>query len=116
MGSSSEKGLAPARQHRQGRDQHRITVIEHLPPDTYGLLILAPEAPLGSGWLGGDRVVGRAALRELLIKAARLDTHERRRLSIHLPGRDLTLAWDEIDRMLAPGKTGLAHDERAERT
>ena len=33
-----------------------ITVInEHVSPDAYGLLILAPEIALGSGWLGGDR-------------------------------------------------------------
>lgn len=58
-----------------------ITVInEHVSPDAYGLLILAPEIALGSGWLGGDRVVGRAAIRDLLIKAARFNEQERQRL------------------------------------
>lgn len=108
--------MAPSCRHRQGRDRHRITVIEHLSPDTYGLLILAPEAPLDSGWLGGDRVVGRAALRDLLIKAARLDEQERQRLSIHLPGRDLTLGWEEIGRLLAAGTSAPAQDERSKRT
>ena len=42
-----------------------IVITEHLASDAYGLLILAPEIALGSGWLGGDRVVGRAAIRDL---------------------------------------------------
>ena len=45
--------------------QDTIAIDKHLAADTYGLLILAPEIALGSGWLGGDRVVGRAALRDL---------------------------------------------------
>ncbi|KQU45147.1 hypothetical protein ASG67_15845 [Sphingomonas sp. Leaf339] len=66
--------------------------------DAYGLLILAPEVALGSGWLGGDRVVGRAAIRDLLIKAARFTNDERQRLTIHLPSRAITLRLDEIER------------------
>ncbi len=39
------------------QDEKGISVItEHVSPDAYGLLILAPEIALGSGWLG-DRVV-----------------------------------------------------------
>lgn len=76
-------------------------IIEHLSPDAYGLLILAPEITLGSGWLGGDRVVGRAAIRDLLIKAARFSEDERRRLTIYLPSRALTLRLDEIERQLS---------------
>lgn len=76
-----------------------ITVInEHVSPDAYGLLILAPEIALGSGWLGGDRVVGRAAIRDLLIKAARFNEQERQRLTIHLPSKAITLRLDEIER------------------
>ncbi|KQR80381.1 hypothetical protein ASG07_14545 [Sphingomonas sp. Leaf343] len=66
--------------------------------DAYGLLILAPEVALGSGWLGGDRVVGRAAIRDLLIKAARFTNDERQRLTIYLPSRAITLRLDEIER------------------
>ncbi|SFO48938.1 hypothetical protein SAMN05428984_4588 [Sphingomonas sp. OK281] len=73
-------------------------IIEHLTPDAYGLLILAPEIALGSGWLGGDRVVGRGAIRDLLNKAARFNEDERQRLTIHLPGRALTLRLDEIEK------------------
>lgn len=74
-----------------------IITIERFPPDAYGLLILAPEVPLGSGWLGGDRVVGRAAISDLLVKAARFNEDERQRLTIHLPSRALTLRLDEIE-------------------
>ena len=75
-----------------------IVIIEHFAPDAYGLLILAPEIALGSGWLGGDRVVGRAAICDLLIKAARFNENERQRLTIHLPSRAITLRLDEIER------------------
>jgi len=75
-------------------------IIENIEPDAYGLLILAPETALGSGWLGGDRVVGRAALRDLLIKAARFDEDERQRLTVHLPGRAITLQLSDIERHL----------------
>jgi hypothetical protein len=75
-----------------------IVIIEHLAPDAYGLLILAPEIALGSGWLGGDRVVGRGAIRALLNKTARFNEDERQRLTIHLPSRALTLRLDEIER------------------
>ena len=71
---------------------------EPVSSETYGLLILAPEIALGSGWPGGDRVVGRAAVRDLLIKAARFNEQERQRLTIHLPGRAITLRLDEIER------------------
>jgi hypothetical protein len=83
-----------------GRDHGRkgtVVIIEHLASDAYGLLILAPEIPLGSGWLGGDRVVGRAAIRDLLRKAARFSADERRRLTVHLPSRAITLRLDEIE-------------------
>lgn len=93
-----------------------MTIIELPSPDTYGLLLLAPEVPLGSGWLGGDRVVGRAAVRDLLIKATRFNADERQRLSIHLPGKELTLLWNEIERLLATGAATLVHEERSERT
>jgi hypothetical protein len=73
-------------------------IIDHFAPDAYGLLILAPEVALGSGWLGGDRVVGRAAVRDLLIKAARYNDAERKRLSIHLPSRAITLRLDELEK------------------
>ena len=72
-------------------------IIEHFSPDAYGLLILAPEIALGSGWLGGDRVVGRAAIRDLLIKAARFNEHERRRLTIYLPSRTITPGWTKLN-------------------
>jgi len=75
-----------------------VVIIEHFAPDAYGLLILAPEIALGSGWLGGDRVVGRAAIRDLLKKADRFHEDERRRLTIHLPSRALTLRLDEVER------------------
>jgi hypothetical protein len=78
-----------------------IVIIEDLAPDVYGLLILAPEIALVSGWLGGDRVVGRAAIRDLLNKAARFNEDERQRLTIHLPTRALTLRLDEIERYYA---------------
>ena len=70
---------------------------KHLSPDTYGILILAPKVALGSGWLGGDRVVGRAAIRILLMKAARFNEAERKRLTIHLPGKGLTLQVGEFE-------------------
>ena len=75
-----------------------MVIIKHLAADAYGLLILAPEIALGSGWLGGDRVVGRAAIRDLLIKAARFNEDERLRLTVYFPGRALTLRLDEIER------------------
>lgn len=80
--------------------QDTVVIQEQYAPDAYGLLILAPEVALGSGWLGGDRVVGRAAIGDLLIKAARFNDDERRRLSVYLPGRALTLRFDEIERGL----------------
>lgn len=88
-------GLKGSRDH--GR---RVTIVitEHLASDAYGLLILAPEIALGSGWLGGDRVVGRAAIRDLLIKATRFNEDERQRLTIHLPNRAITFRLDEIER------------------
>jgi hypothetical protein len=81
----------------RSRQKDTIVIIEHLAPDAYGLLILAPEIALGSGWLGGDRVVGRAAIRDLLIKAARFNEDERLRLTVYFPGRALTLRLDEIE-------------------
>jgi len=85
------------------QDEKGISVItEHVSPDAYGLLILAPEIALGTGWLGGDRVVGRAAIRDLLIKAARFNEQERQRLTIHLPSRPITLRLDEIERHCGP--------------
>ena len=86
-------GIEASRDHGK---KDTIVIIEHLAPDVYGLLILAPQVALGSGWLGGDRVVGRAAIRDLLIKAARFDEDERQRLTIHLPSRSLTLRLDEV--------------------
>lgn len=77
-----------------------IVITEHLASDAYGLLILAPEIALGSGWLGGNRVVGRATIHDLLIKAARFNEAERQRLTIHLPSRAITLPLDEIERYL----------------
>ena len=71
-----------------------IDIIEHFAPDSYGLLILAPEVALGSGWLGGDRVVGRAAIRDLVKKAARFNEDERQRITIHLPSRALARQLD----------------------
>jgi len=82
----------------RSRQKGTIVITEHLGSDAYGLLILAPEVALGSGWLGGDRVVGRAAIRDLLIKAARFTNDERQRLTIHLPSRAITLRLDEIER------------------
>ena len=61
-------GIKASRDHGK---KHTVVIVDHLAPDAYGLLILAPEIALGSGWLGGDRVVGRAAIRDLLKKAAR---------------------------------------------
>jgi hypothetical protein len=75
-----------------------VVIIKHFASDAYGLLILEPEIALGSGWLGGDRVVGRAAIRDLLKKAARFNEDERQRLTIHLPSRALTLRLDEVER------------------
>ena len=76
-------GLKGSQIRAEGRDRHDRAFF----PDAHGLLILAPEITLGSGWLGGDRVVGRAAIRNLLIKAARFNEHERQRLTTHLPSR-----------------------------
>ena len=67
--------------------------------DAYALLVLAPKEPLGTGWLGGDKVVGRAAVRDLLAKARRLREDERARLTMYLPAGDVTLTWDEIERL-----------------
>jgi hypothetical protein len=83
---------------REHGQKDTIVIIEHFAPDAYGLLILEPEIALGSGWLGGDRVVGRAAIRDLRIKAARFNEHERKRLTVHLPSRALTVRLDEIER------------------
>jgi hypothetical protein len=83
-------------------EEGTTVIIEHFSPDAYGLLILAPEIALGTGWLGGDRVVGRAAIRDLLIKAARFNEQERERLTIHLPSRAITLRLDEIERHCGP--------------
>jgi hypothetical protein len=77
--------------------RNTMVTTEHLTPDDYGLLILKPEIALGSGWLGGDRVVGRGAIRDLLDKALRFNEGERQRLNIHLPSRVLTLRLDEIE-------------------
>ncbi|MBB3349953.1 hypothetical protein [Sphingomonas sp. BK069] len=84
---------------RQSRTKD-TAIIEHFEPDAYGLLILAPEVALDSGWLGGDRVVGRAAIRDLLIKAARFNEEERQRLSIYLPGRAVTLHLGDVEQHL----------------
>lgn len=86
---------------RDNENKGTILIIEHFAPDAYGLLILAPEIALGSGWLGGDRVVGRAAIRDLLVKAARFNEHERQRLTVHLPSRAITLRLDEVEQHLA---------------
>jgi hypothetical protein len=75
-----------------------VVIIEDLTHEPYGLLILASEIALSSGWLGGDRVVGRGAIRDLSNKAARFNEDERKRLTIHLPSRALMLRLDEIDR------------------
>lgn len=83
-----------------------MTKTNPLSPDTYGLLILTPEVPLGSGWLGGDRVVGGAALSDLIAKAARFDPNERERLTVHLPGRQLTLSLRDVESVLATGLLG----------
>lgn len=87
---------------REHGQKDTIVIIEHFAPYAYGLLILEPEIALGSGWLGGDRVVGRAAIRDLLIKAARFNEQERQRLTIHLPSRAITLRLDEIERHCGP--------------
>lgn len=101
--SGSNAGQSPSRDplfkaKPRSRQKGIIVITEHLASDAYGLLILAPEIALGSGWLGGDRVVGRAAIRDLLIKAARFTNDERQRLTIHLPSRAITLRLDEIER------------------
>ena len=67
---------------------------------------------LGSGWLGGDRVVGRAAVMDLLLKAARFDEAERQRLTIHLPSRAITLRLDEIEAHLKAAVTSLLAAEQ----
>jgi hypothetical protein len=95
-GRQSEILSIKARRDRGKKDT--IVIIEHLAPDAYGLLILAPEIALGSGWLGGDRVVGRATIRDLLIKAARFSEDERQRLTVYLPSRALTLRLNEVER------------------
>jgi hypothetical protein len=94
---------SPSGDHRykgKPRPRHKdtIVIIERLTPDAYGLLILAPEIALGSGWLGGDRVVGRGAIRDLLKKAARFNEDERQRLTIHLPSNALTFRLSEVER------------------
>lgn len=73
---------------------------QHVAPEAYGLLILAPEIALASGWLGGDRVVGRAAIRDLLKKAGRFNEGERQRMTIHLPDKAVTLRLDEVERQM----------------
>jgi hypothetical protein len=45
-------------------------------------------------------VVGRAALRDLLIKAGRFSEDERQRLTVHLPSRALTFRLDEVEQQL----------------
>ena len=84
----------------QSRKKDTVAIIEHFKPDAYGLLILAPEVALDCGWLGGDRVVGRAPIQDLLIKAARFNEEERHRLSIHLPGRAVTLRLGDVEQHL----------------
>jgi hypothetical protein len=42
--------------------------------------------------------MGHAAIRDLLIKAACFNEHERQRLTVHLDSRALTLRLDEIER------------------
>ena len=64
--------------------------------DAYALLLLAPEQPLGSGWLGGDKVVGRGALRQMVQRAGRYSEAEQGRMSLHLPHDDRTLALAEL--------------------
>ena len=83
---------------REHGQKDTIVIIEHFAPYAYGLLILEPEIALGSGWLGGDRVVGRAAIRDLRVKAARFTEHERKQLTVHLPSRALTLRLGEVER------------------
>ncbi|MBM6577782.1 hypothetical protein KCP91_15470 [Microvirga sp. SRT01] len=95
---SIAKPRSSAQSKSRSRQEGTIVITEHLASDAYGLLILAPEIPLGSGWLGGDRVVGRAAIRDLLKKAARFSADERQRLTIYLPSRAITLRLDEIER------------------
>jgi hypothetical protein len=73
-----------------------MVITEHLTHHDYGLLILAPEIALGSGWIGGDRVVGRGAIRDLLNKATRFNKSEQQRLTIHVPSRVIMLRLDEI--------------------
>jgi hypothetical protein len=82
----------------RSRQKDTVVIIEHFASDAYGLLILAPEIALGSGWLGGDRVVGRAAIRDLLKKAGRFTEDERQRLTIYSPSTALTLRLDEVER------------------
>ena len=45
-----------------------------------------------------QRLAGRAAIRDLLKKAARFNEEERQRLTIHLPSRALPLRLDEVER------------------
>jgi len=95
--------LELACQHHHRRAKYRITIINRSTPDTYGLLLLAPELPLAKGWLGGDRVVGRAAVSQLLLKVHRFSCDEQQRLSIYLPSKEVALGWNEIEGMLAIG-------------
>lgn len=46
----------------------------------------------------GQRLAGRAAIRDLLKNAARFNEEERQRLTIHLPSRALPLRLDEVER------------------
>lgn len=46
----------------------------------------------------GQRLAGRAAIRDLLKKAARFNEEERQKLTIHLPSRALPLRLDEVER------------------
>jgi hypothetical protein len=101
LGPAARRSLDLDSRYKARRDHGKkdtVVIIEHFAPDAYGLLILAPEIALGSGWLGGDRVVGRAAVRDLLKKAGRFTEDERQRLTIHLPSRSLTLRLDEVER------------------
>lgn len=80
-------------------DMPAQNILERVSLDAHALLILAPEKPLGTGWLGGDRVVGRAAVGDLLIKARRFSESERLRLTLDLPSTRLTLVWADIEKL-----------------
>ena len=79
-------GIKASRNHGK---KDTVVVLKHFAPDADGLLILAPEIALGSGWLRGDRVVSRAAICDLIKKTGRFNEDERQRLTIHLPAERL---------------------------